>query len=163
MRLVRNVMGSKEVVKVNSNDDNLVIIKEDEEKAYQTIKEEFGIDPVKLTMASLEGMRFEFMELDKSLQLAELTYLYQDERIVYFIGAFYRDSSWAAGVEDKIIDEYQVKKKQCVFNIKEYEVANTEKSRYSVDFSYMNLEYFLFGTMEKKDLEKIIENFHFIS
>ena len=35
---VKSVVGEREVVKVNSSEDNLVIVNEDEEKAYEAIK-----------------------------------------------------------------------------------------------------------------------------
>ena len=39
-------------LKVNSSDKNKIIEEEDEEKAYEKIAEEFGIEPVRIIVAS---------------------------------------------------------------------------------------------------------------
>lgn len=46
--MVRQAVGDREVGKVNSSDENLVIVEEDEEEAYQKVSEEFGVEPVRL-------------------------------------------------------------------------------------------------------------------
>ena len=71
----------------------MVIVEEDVEKAYQALKEEFGIAPVRLVMGSMEGMSFEGMEYDKISQFAELSYLYNEKNVTFFISAAYKDSS----------------------------------------------------------------------
>ncbi len=163
VRFVKSMVGEREVVKVNSGDDNLVIVEENAEEAYQIVRDEFGIEPVKLMSGSLNGLVFKMMEFDTMLQLAELSYIYNGENIGYYISASYSDSSWGMDVEDNAINEYQFQSKDCVVNIREYETEDTRVKRYSASFSYKGLEYFLIGTMEKDDFELILKNFHFFS
>lgn len=163
VRFVKSMVGEREVVKVNSGDDNLVIVEEDAEEAYQIVRDEFGIEPVKIIMGALKGLSFREMEFDKILQLAELSYTYNGENIGYYISASYNDSSWGMDVEDYAIDEYQLQGKKCVIDVKEYETPGTKTNRYSASFQYKGIEYFLIGSMEKDEFELILKNLHFIA
>ena len=158
---VKSVVGEREVGKVNSSEDNLVIVNEEEEKAYEAIKEEFGIEPVKVQSVP-GGMWFSSMEFDKALQMAELTYYYDDKKIVYLINAAYRDSSWGVDVEDTVTDQYDIENQSFKIKIKEYETPESHSKRYSAYFEYQNLEYFLMATVTKEDFELIIQNLHFV-
>ena len=48
MKTIKSMVGEREVVKVNSGEDNYVIEVESEEEAYQTIRDELGIIPLPL-------------------------------------------------------------------------------------------------------------------
>ena len=157
---VKSVVGEREVVKVNSSEDNLVIVNEDEEKAYEAIKEEFGVEPVKIPSGP-EGMWFSSMEFDKKLQVAELTYYYNDEKVVYLINAAYTDFSWGIDVEDTITDQYYIEKKDCAIEIKEYETPTSKTNRYSAKFEYKGMEYFLIATMTKDEFNVFIDELYF--
>lgn len=161
VRFVKSMVGEREVIQVDSSDENLMIVEEDATKAYQVIKDEFGVEPVKIMSSSLKGLRFGMMEFDKMLQLAELSYTYDEANIGYYISASYRDSSWGMDVEDYAINEYQLKNKSCTIEIKEYEIEDTKARRYSANFTYKGLEYFLIGTMKKEDFELILKNLYF--
>ncbi len=63
--MVRQAVGDREVEKVNSSDENLVIVEEDEEEAYQKISDEFGVEPVKI-MNGPEEKNFDRMEYDSA-------------------------------------------------------------------------------------------------
>lgn len=162
VRFMKSMVGDREIAQVDSSEDNLVIVEENEEEAYQAIKDEFGTEPVRI-VGGPEVMWFDSMEIDKTLQFADLSYRYNGEKIVYFISASYKISSMGIDVEDKIIDEFQVEKKGCQLNIKEYVTADEQLHKYSASFKYMGMEYFLLGTMEKEDFYLIIENLYFIS
>lgn len=162
VQFLKSKVGDREVTKVNSSEDNLVIVEEDEEEAYQVIKEEFGVEPVKI-MGGPEIMWFDSMEIDKTLQFADLSYMYNDEKIAYFISASYKISSMGIDVEDRIVEEYQLEKKGCQLHVRQYVTADTKVHKYSVSFEYKGIEYFLIGTMEKEDFELIIDNLYFIS
>lgn len=161
VRFVKSMVGEREVAQVDSSDENLIIVEKDAAEAYQVIRDEFGTEPVKIMISSLEGMYFSIMEFDKMLQLAELSYVYDDKNIGYYISASYRDSSWGMDVEDHAINEYQLQGEKCVIEIKEYETADTKAKRYSASFTYKGLEYFLIGTMKKEEFELILKNMHF--
>lgn len=162
VQFLKGKVGDREVIKVNSSDENLVIVEEDEEEAYQKISDEFGVKPVKIDGVP-KGLWFVSMEFDENLQFAELSYAHGDERIVYFVSASYKISSMGVDIADKICDEYLVEKRGCQLTIKEYETPNTKMHRYSASFTYMGVEYFIVGTMEKEEFNLIIENLHFIS
>lgn len=160
VRFMKSMVGDREIAQVDSSEDNLVIVEENEEEAYQAIKDEFGVEPVSITRVP-EGMWFESMELDKNMQFAELSYVYRNEKIVYYISASYKISSMGIDVEDKIVNESQIEKKGCQLNIKEYETPDTKTHRYSAEFEYMGIEYFLNGTMEKEEFDLILKNLYF--
>lgn len=157
---MKSVVGEREVVQVDSSEDNLVIVKEDEEEAYEAIKEEFGVEPVKI-MSGLNGKTFQNMELDKNLQVAEMTYIYKNEKIMYLLSASYRDSSFGLDVEDPVTDQYYIEKKGCSIEVREYEISSSKTKRYSASFKYKGIEYFLMGTMERQEFESIIRESYF--
>ena len=158
---MKSVVGEREVVQVDSSEDNLVIVKEDEEEAYETIKEEFGVEPVRI-IARPENMLFEKMEFDKKLQLAELCYTCNNNKFVYVLNASYRDSSWGVDVEDVITDKYYIENKECRIEVKEYETPKSSEKRYSASFNYNGVEYFMIGTLPKEEFNLIIEKMVFI-
>ena len=51
LQFVKSSVGGRQVSKVNSSDKNKIIEEEDEEKAYDKIGEEFGIEPVRIILA----------------------------------------------------------------------------------------------------------------
>ena len=101
--MVRQAVGDREVEKVNSSDENLVIVEEDEEEAYQKISDEFGVEPVRLVDLPT-GMQFEKMIFDTSYQVAEMWYRINDESIAYFVNASYKNASWGMDIEDEVTD-----------------------------------------------------------
>jgi len=160
IKLVKRAVGEREVVKVNSSEDNLVIV-EDEERAYQIIKEEFGVDPVRILWIPNKKIVFNSMELDKFFQIAELNYSYEDEKLIYYINASYRDSSWAIDLDDKVVQEYTIEGEECLFEIKEYISGKTGGKKYSASFQYEGLEYLLIGSIEQDEFEAVINNLYF--
>lgn len=160
VRMLKQAVGDREVEQVDSSDENLVIAEENEEEAYQKIGDAFGVEPVKI-MGGPAELKFEGSEFDKELQIAELMYSYKKENVVYFINASYSDTSWGIDVEDKITNQYEVKNKNCKITIKEYETPDTLTKRYSANFSYCGLEYFLIGTMNEEEFGEIINKLHF--
>lgn len=157
---LKGMVGDREVVQVDSGKDNLVIVEENEEEAYELIEKELGVKPVRI-MAGVKEKQFQCMEFDKPLQLAELTYTQNGEKLIYYISAAFRDSSWGIDVEDKIINQYQIEQKGCLIDVKIYETMESKTKRCSADFDYKGIEYFLIGTMEQEDFEIIIENLYF--
>lgn len=160
VRFLKGIVGNREVVQVDSGEDNLVIVKESEEETYEIIKKEFGVEPVKI-MGGLREVQFQYMEYDKTLQFAELVYSYDEEKLIYCISALYRAASWGIDIEDKIVNQYQIEKKDCLIDVTEYETEKTKTRTYSANFKFGGLEYFLIGTMEKAEFEEIIKNLYF--
>ena len=160
VRMLKQAVGGREVEQVDSSDENLTTVEENEEKAYEKIKEEFGVEPVKIMQRS-ESMRFKKMEFDKTIQIAEMYYDYEGENIVYLINASYIDASWGVDVEDEIVNSIKKNVGECEIEIKEYKIAKNAKEKYSASFKYNGLEYFLVGSLRKEDFEILIDNLLF--
>lgn len=162
MKIVKSIVGDREIVKVNSSEDNLVIEGEKEEEAYQEIKESFGISPVKIINRP-RGMKFISYNVEKEAQIAELLYKYDDKNILYMVNLAYSKDSFGMDVEDMAADEYDLEVRGVEIHIKEYQVADTGTKKYSADFDYKKAKYFLIATVEKADFELIVKNLYFSS
>ena len=160
VQLVKQQVAEREVEKINSSSDSKVIVKENEEEAYQAIADEFGIEPVRI-MERPSGMKFEKLELDKNLQMADMTYKYQGESIRYVINANYQDAAIGIDIEDEKIDDYFINREKCKVSVKSYAVPETSKEKYVARYKYRDVEYSLMGIMSKSDFENIIKNLFF--
>ncbi len=162
VRLMKSAIGGREVEQADSSEENLIIVEEDEKKAYQVIKEELGVEPVRIIkILEDDELVFDYMEFDRELQIAEFNYSYNGEKLIYFMNASFKDASWAIDMDDNFIEEYQVEREGCPIDIKEYAVEGMEKKKYLVSFQYKGLEYFIFGTMDQGEMETIVEELHF--
>ena len=160
VRMMTQNVGDREVEKSSKSEKIKTINTEDEEKAYQEIRNTFDVDVVKLSL-KLRGMRFDSMDLDENNQVAEMYYLYNDETIGYIINIPYRDSSWGIDFEDKVEEKYSMIVRNCKINITKYEPDRKGVPRWGAKFKYNNIEYLLTGTMEQIDFEKILKNLVF--
>lgn len=161
LQFVKSSVGGRQVSKVNSSDKNRIIEEEDEEKAYEKIGEEFGIQPVRIVWRPNE-MKFKKMLLDTDIQLAELEYLYNGENTEFMISASYGEASLGADNEDEIIDYYCINEENVPIEVTEYKTPETEMNRYKAEFKYNNLYYCLTGTMTKEEMENILKNLYFL-
>lgn len=159
--MVKSLVGDREVEKVNSSDENLVIVEEDEEEAYQKIKDIFGVEPVRI-MAGAQEKTFEEMEYTEGTQLAELSYRVNGNKLIFIINASYKNSSWGVDVEDEIVDQYTKHLKECDIQVKEYITPQFKEKRTSAQFSYMGVDYFMIGTMDQKTFDEILNNLYFL-
>ena len=161
LQFMKSSVGGRQVSKVNSSDKNKIIEEEDEEKAYEKIAEEFGIEPVRLWWYP-ENMEFENMILDTDIQVAEVDYLYKGKKIEYFVSASYGEVSWGYDNEDKKIDYYCERVKSTDIEVTEYETPETERNRYVAEFEYKKLHYCLSGELTKEEMENILKNLYFL-
>lgn len=157
---IKSLVGEREVVKVNSGEDNYVIETESEEEAYQKIEKELGITPVKLMTLPTDA-KFVKAELEKELKVAELYYQINNENMVYIINEDQAKNSIGVSLEDKIIEDYILEVQGVLINIKGCEIASTKQKRYYASFDYKETKYFLSGVKEQKDFEKILNNLYF--
>ena len=160
LQFMKSSVGGRKVSQVDSSDKNKVIEEEDEEKAYEKIADEFGIDPVRLIWRP-KGMKFEKMILDTDIQVAEVDYLYKSKRIEYFISASYGEVSWGYDNEDKKINCYYEQIGKADIEVTEYETPETERNRYVAEFEYKKIHYCLSGEMKKEEIENILKNLYF--
>lgn len=159
--IVGQLVREREVEKINSDESNLTIMGEREEEAYQLLSDELGMEPVRVFGGS-EQLKFDRMEYDKELQVAELYYNFgKEDTMIFFVNASYGVSSFGIDVEDTLTDTYQKRIKEEEIMIKEYTTPKNN-TRYLASFDYMGLEYYVFGTMEKADFEKILNNLKFL-
>lgn len=160
VRMLKQTIGNREIEQVDSSNENLIIVKDNEEKAYEKVKEVLGVEPVKIVYKT-KKMKFKRMEFDKTLQIAELIFNYDNETVIYFINASYNNTSWGIDVEDEVIHSEKKEIRGCEVEIKEYKTPVTGTERYSASFKYHGLEYFFVGTMDGQEFNEIIENLFF--
>lgn len=162
-RVIRKMMlviGNREITQIDSGEDNLAIVKDNEEEAYQRIKEEFGVDPVRI-IHKVKGMKFQKMEFEEEIQTAEFFYKYEDEAIIYLINASYMKNSIGIDVDDNKVKTKEKDIKGCKMEIKEYNLSEKDFNKYSARFEYNGLEYCLVATMTESDFEIILNNLLF--
>ena len=161
LQFMKSSVGGRQVSQVDSSDKNKEIKEEDEEKAYEKIAEEFGIEPVQFVWRPV-GMQFKKMLLDTDIQLAELEYLYNGENTEFMISASYGEVSLGADNEDEITDHFYEQEKKTQIEVTEYKTPETGTNRYKAEFKYKNLYYCLTGTMTKEEMENILKNLYFM-
>lgn len=160
MKTIKSMVGEREVVKVNSGEDNKVIEVESEEEAYQKIKDKLEIEPVKI-MSLPSKTKFIKAEINIELQVAELYYLYNNENIVFIVSGDMAKNSMGIDVEDKQTKNYTIDIHGVHIEIISYETDATKTERYCANFNYKNSKYFLMGVMNQEEFEEILYNLYF--
>ncbi len=160
IHVIQVAIGGREVVQMHSSKQDKTITEEQEEEAYQLVRDNFGVELVRI-VARPEGMEFQKLKRDEGLRIAEFYYSYKGEELLYLMSAGYRESSWGIDVEDKATKEYQVETKEGAIQVKEYELPESKKHRYSARFKYNGVEYFMVGTMKQEEFDEILTNLYF--
>lgn len=160
MEMMKRNVGSREVEQVDSNKDNLVIKEENEEEAYQKIKDELGIEPVRIVDRP-NGFKYEEAKLEKDAQISEILYQYKGENILYTISMAQANNSWGIDLEDKEVKKYTKKIKGVNMSIHEYITLESKKRRYVAKFKYSGVGYYLTGVMPKEDFNNILKKLYF--
>lgn len=155
------IIGNRKVVQVDSDEKNKVSKNEEEENAYQKIRDTFGVEPVKLIRLE-KSMKFLQMDLDENLQVAEMLYQYNEKNFLYVVSAGYYNSSFGFDTDDKIIDKDIVEVDGNDIELIEYQVKQTGTIKCSAHFTYQKLEYFLTGKLEIEEFKKILKNLYFL-
>ena len=162
MEVLQQVVGSREMTQVESDDNETLKSGESsEEKAYQEIKDQLGIDPVRLVNSSTE-IEFVSAEIDGQLGTALLLYRKNEEIVSYVISCAQTDEVWGFDVEDILLNEYPYSLEKVKVSIKEYKFRETEENKYVSSFDYKDVHYQLTGIMTKKEMEEILNNLHFL-
>lgn len=160
VKMVKQQVAEREVEKINSSPDSKVIVKEDEAEAYQTIADEFGVEPVRI-MEKPDDMEFREMELDQNIQEACITYTCKEKNIRYIMNATNINISIGNGVEDDLVKKYKIANKKTDILVKEFETPKTREKYFSASYSYNNVGYKLIGSMSEDDLKDILNNLFF--
>lgn len=163
VELFETMVGDREVDRVTAttNEDKVDTLEKEESEAYQKIKDELGIDPVRFVPASTD-IKFKSIEIDPYLQTAYLIYDNNGRNISYIIQCFYSDGAWGTDIEEKALDEYQLELEMTVATVKEYELEESKLKRYEARFEYQGVEYQLIATMDKEDFEILLKKLHFL-
>lgn len=159
--VIEQVVGGRKVVQVDSDEENKVSENEEEERAYQEIKDTFGIEPIRLYNQK-KGMKFIQMHLDDSLQVAEMIYEFDEKTLLYVISAGYYNSSLGFDGDDEIIDKENMEIEGNNIELSVYQVKGTGTIKCSAHFTYKKLEYFLAGKLDKEEFIEILKNLYFL-
>lgn len=158
---VKLAIGGREISKVNSSTEEAKVTEEDAEKeAYQQIKDELGIDPVRLV--KLPGnMKFKNCEIDTEICLAQVLYEYDGKNISYLIGDSYTKKTWGIDVEDEKIDEYTYEVDNIGILVSEHTLQKSKDKEYVAEFEYKEVYYQLTAVIKKAEFEKMLDFLHF--
>ena len=147
VRMMTQDVGDREVEYTVKGENVKTIENEDEEKAYQEIRDTFNTDIVKVIIC-LSDMTFDSMNLEKDKQVAEMYYNYKGKTIAYIINAPYRENSLGIDFEDSVEKEYTKKINDCEIKITIYKIDGEKIPGCVAKFKYNNIEYLLSGTMK---------------
>lgn len=162
MEVAQQWFGGRKSIQVNS--DNQKILNEvdtEEEIAYQEIKDTLGIDPVRVVADQL-NITFDRMELDQVIGTATLFYESGGQILSYIINCAYDDETWGADIEDSLLEQYVYPLDETEVQVQGYKVQETGEQVYTANFEYQDIHYQLTGVLEKKELEEILKNLHFL-
>lgn len=158
----RNVLG-REQNGIDSDDNTKFVETIDEEEVYQEIEDKYGFTPVKPVYRP-EGVVLLGTTIGDEIQGIHMNYGIGDEvSLSYFIRPNYREGSYGTDMEDEVIDEYYLENGELSINVKQYRLEDGNVKRWSAEFSYNDVNYFLVAMdMEKQEFEKILKNLFFL-
>lgn len=159
----QQLIGNKEEVRVDSKregDDNERKADIDQQdKFYQEMKEEFNFEPVSLEYLPT-GAKFINYEIDKDLLKGCLFYQCGKDIIEYRIILNYQDGTHSLGLEDQVVDNYEIRVDNQVINVKQ-RLIEGEGYCYTAEFEYKNAFYTINAMLKKSEFEKILKNLYF--
>lgn len=133
----------------------------DEMGVYREINEKFGASAVRLGYKP-ENMKLKRYTIDEEQEKVYLFYDYYGEMIRYSIYMNDTDSSFGQKELDKLSDQYEIDNNGVKIEIEEFDIDDSEKSRYIAEFEYRSINYQLKGVMNKSEFEKILNNLIFL-
>lgn len=162
---MKRMLGDKDShVRVDSGEEK----KFDSEKstnehdAYDEIEKKLGFYPVVLHYVP-DGMNFDEAVIQEELQSARMYYSDHENRNIQFgVFAKNRTSSMGTDMEDVLLHQYDKEVNGTIMNIKEYEVKDSNLTRWFVVFEYKDIQYsLLLMGIDEQEMNKIIENLYF--
>lgn len=134
----------------------------DEEAGYQMIKDKWGVDAVRMQYY-LEGTSLRKFDYNEVIKMAQ--FLYEKDgkqKIIYQITPNQGTSSSGIDMEDAPVKEYELEEQGQKLIIKEFYVKEEKISRWTIKFTYENLQYYVYVTDEtQSNMEKIVKNLVF--
>lgn len=159
--LMKMAIGDRNIeMSTATNDDVIEIERNDEWIAYQKIKDELGIDAVRV-MVVFEQMTFKSVEIDADTQMAYLLYDYKGENITYVMQCSFSDAGWGADVEEEVLEEYSYDVGKTIISIKGYRLPKSGVEKYVGKFKYCDVEYQLAAAIGKEEFELLLDNLYF--
>lgn len=156
-------LAGREQTNVDSDSEDILEADSvEEEEIYQQIEDEFGFYPVKLTFKP-KGVKLLDVQTAEEVQGINLLYG-KDEKVILscFIRPNYRVGSLGNDVEDALLNEYSMKVNDVSITIKQYALEDSSVERWSAEFTYKEVQYFIKGTdLSKGEFEKILKNLYF--
>lgn len=134
----------------------------DEEAGFQMIKDKWGVEPTRMQYY-LEGVSFEEFQYNEIFQTAQFTYMKNGNiKIIYQITQNQGTASYGIDIEDSTLKEYEIEVMEKKIKIKESNINENGRSRWAINFSHQNLEYFMWIEDEtQSNMEKVVKNLIF--
>ena len=158
---IRRTHEYKEEEKVISSKEEVRnVISKEEEQAYEQVKEELQIDPVRILRTNDE-MEYLTCEVDQELRTAFLLYECEGNTISYIMNCTYTEDTWGIMFEDEKVDEYEYTGKKASIYVEKYVVADSEDEQWVATFVYQGVYYCLTGHMKQEMFEDLLKKLFF--
>lgn len=160
---VQGMLEGKEQINIDTNGERTGETKSVSEfEAYEQIEEGYGFVPVTLDYLP-DGVIFQEMEQNKSIQSFRMIYRSQDEKaILYTIFPNYRTASVGTTLDDEIVDEFEKEIEGIVISVQQLSVKESGEVKWRAFFDYKEVRYILLlSGMEEKEVEQILDNLYF--
>lgn len=133
----------------------------DEVGVYRKINETLGISMVRMQYMP-QGMVLERYILDDNQRKVFLFYKYNGELIRYTMYMNDTDSSFGQKELDELSDKYNIENNGIMISVEEFKISDSKEKRYIAEFEYGDVQYQIKGVIDKKEMNKIIENLVFL-
>lgn len=154
--------GGREQSRVDSEDsmDTVISGENDEEKAYQSIKDKLGFDVVRPVYLP-NGYYFKSIETSEETQMISIVYTNGTQNLFYLVQAYYINNKSGFDVEDLQVNEYDLVVDGKSITISEYRIDGVDEKEYKAEFTWRDISYRLIGTLPQDKFEEIVKNLHF--
>ena len=161
-RVLNDIIGDREMVKVNTEREDGDKNKDDEYdefQVYEEIKEKLGVDVVRLKRTS-EDMLLVQSDIDEVLKRVCLIYDNRENMIEYQMVCNYKEQSHGYDIEDKKVKEEQIKVSGNNIDIFQYELSDGNKENVA-QFTYEDVFYTINTTMDEGKFKELLKNLYF--
>lgn len=161
-RVLNDIIGDREMVKVNTereDGDKNKVDDYDESKVYDEIKEEMGVDVVRLDNMPSD-LHLQVKDIDTSLKRVCLIYENGGIVLQYQMEIQCENKSYGYDVEDKKIKEAQIDVEGNVIDVVQYELSDGTKENVA-QFLYKDIFYTINSTIDENSFEEILNNLFF--
>lgn len=162
--MMKKIIGDREMVQIDSEregNEDRVTTENEEEKIWQSIKETLKVEPVRWGYIP-EGTKIIKYDINEEIEEAEIIGEYRGEIIEYQLWVNLNNKSMGYDIEDKLLNEEEVKISGVEINIKHYETLDDKNDEYVAQFVYNNVYYTLNGRLPQDEFMQMINNLIFI-